>query len=233
MDKCDNLISYYIIKKIFYFALLNKIESSELLKNNQWLEKSLNHNYWCSTNEFKDLVIFISRKLNINIFDLGYQINLTNHYDSFVVGLIKILPLRILKTIIKKHVKDSINKNLIVDINFIENYLLIDYYVIHRKCYCKEICDYNNGAIKAILYVKGFQNVIFKETHCILNGDLKCSSIYTWSKIINKPYYKIFPSIINVFIHNNSSIDEYIWNIIKIKPEHPDDINKNIFKESI
>jgi predicted hydrocarbon binding protein len=234
-DKCcSEIVSSYAVRKLFHHAVLNKMDCKLLLQKHEWMTECLyNVKEWISVSQWVELLSYFSAELNQSIIEIGYLSNISNKYDNIQIKIIKLLPIHILKKVISQHVLDTMNRNTLVSLIHSENKVITEYRCIEKRCFPKEFCEYNIGAVKAFLEIKGYKNIKFIETECIFKNDEKCSITYTWTNQIKRPYFTLLTDLVYIFFNNRKHIKNYVWESMGINnpPKTLDDFKAEYLKE--
>ena len=236
MARTDKPVSAYAFKKAFNYAINNGVAPVDLLIDVDIIGALVGYdNMWTTEQVWKRFINNVSKHLNKDLHMLGRDVNVTKEFDNFQLGLLRVLPIRIIAKFLKRHLRDAIHKGLwasIKEFSAEKRRLVIHQGADNHDTYGPEFCAYNRGSFIGVLYSKGYRGIQMHEPECIIRGGKKCIYSVTWDSHETVPYFKLISDFVKVFLKKKDRIPDYVWRAIphQGKPIVADDL-KNLFEE--
>lgn len=180
-------MSSYCLCLLIYYARKKCIDLEPFLQNlKSTYHEMLDTKTWLPISDWLDLCKFICEKTGKTAEDIAYELahdikcNLT--FRIWIIGVFPIYllkKLRILNWVITKY----INNNLYFQIeSSSKNFVVISVFIKDKKYYAKEMCDYHKGFIKAMLDLRGYEDIKVQEINCAVNNNYCdcCQYMFTW-----------------------------------------------------
>lgn len=225
-------VSGYSIRKIYSWALEQGMSSCFVFDffSNEEVEEltaSLSlDDYWIDIDLWVSFTNRISEYFGCSVLKLGCMVNYLPKYDSLQIGLLRTLPISLLSKVVMRHILDTTNKNLLVNIisfDKIEKKIVLEYKPIDSSLHRKEVCEYSMGISIVLLHWKGFCGIETREEECVSEGAVACRHICTWTHQAKIHYFQRLKSLVNVFL-KEEKIPLYIWDVIGKKIVAADDL---------
>lgn len=237
-------VSSYSIVKIFKYAIDNGLNPHVLSNegDEEWdlikqpiVQALMCDECWVHVDLWVKFVRKICEFFEIDQVELGYRVNLNSDFDNIQVGLIRTLPISILTKIITRHTSDSVNKNLITYLSEFDvknKRMVVEFAARNVLHYTRDVCDFNRGAVTAILEWKGYREIESREETCIVKGDCQCKVVFTWRDKVKVAYFKRLRDFVGVFLKSQNKIPDYVWKELQVKiPQAPDDLKDLDFED--
>jgi len=218
-----DIISCYATRKLFNYAIGQGVSIADLLTDPDIVSVvRYNAENWITQDKFIVFVRKLSEKLDLGIFSLSYKANLNTKFDNIQLGIFRTVPLSVMAKFSSKFFRDTINKNLSLNIsklNKVRKELLFDIRVENKLLYHKDICEYNKGAAVGIMEQKGYHGVHLEELTCACDDPKNniCRYRIVWNSKEKIPYYKVVTDFVKLFLKKKDRIPQYVWDAM---PKH-------------
>jgi hypothetical protein len=208
------MISCYAVRKVFQYALTRKPATDLLVE--QDIVGAVRHGTkeWVSYDVWRRFITKISKLLDVPVQELAELIYQSYNFDSIQDGILRLVPISLLRNVLPELSSKEINTNLYIQIlNYNKHLklLIVRVYVRDRQMYGWETCDYNKGSIIGLLSSKGYKKVHLTEQKCAVDRGHYCLYRIVWDTIVTIPYYTLITNFVRLFVKKKEQIPEYVW----------------------
>jgi hypothetical protein len=176
MTTDDKIISCYSTRYILNYLKKRGVNMSEYYNDSEELPHVLlDDSGWVSLNTWTRLLSFAMSRTRRTAEEIAYDSIMDNMEDkpSFRMKFLTSMPLFVIRNLIPYLSSRYINKSLTISINLDQDFTTVNMSYSDLRYYRKEICQFNYGALRAIMQIRHVTGTITTSA-CISKGDEYC-----------------------------------------------------------
>ena len=168
----DQTVSCYSSRLLIDYATANGVDVQMAIPYiNTPYPDLINNNKWMSAFDWVKLATFVSQSVNKTVEQVGYEIVMSTACNStFRFMMLRMFPIYLMQKmrLTNKLFSNHINKNqyAVLD-NLTGSSVVFRLFIKDKALHAREFCDYNRGAAKALLELRGHIGVLIEDIACV------------------------------------------------------------------